>query len=34
MADFFKQLASEDQNHARRIREYMNELGIEALKIE
>lgn len=27
-ADIFKQLASEDQNHAKRIREYMKEQGI------
>jgi ferritin len=27
-ADLFKQLASEDQNHAERIREYMEENGI------
>ncbi|MBN1928914.1 MAG: rubrerythrin family protein [Chlorobiaceae bacterium] len=32
-ADIFKQLASEDQNHARRIREYMQEQGVEAEKI-
>jgi len=33
-ADIFKQLASEDQNHARRIREYMKEQGVEAEKID
>jgi ferritin len=27
-ADLFKQLASEDQNHAKRIREYMKEQGV------
>ncbi len=31
-ADIFKQLASEDQNHARRLREYMKEQGITAKK--
>ncbi|NTV01814.1 MAG: rubrerythrin family protein [Chlorobiaceae bacterium] len=30
--DIFKQLASEDQNHARRIREYMKENDIRAVK--
>lgn len=29
-ADIFKQLASEDQNHARRIRDYMKQNGIKA----
>jgi ferritin len=33
MADLFKQLASEDQNHAHRIREYMKEQGVKAVKI-
>lgn len=33
-ADIFKQLASEDQNHARRIREYMKENGVEARQID
>lgn len=32
-ADLFKQLASEDQNHAHRIREYMKEQGIHAEKL-
>jgi ferritin len=31
-ADLFKQLASEDQNHARRIRDYMKQNGIKAEK--
>jgi ferritin len=31
-ADLFKQLASEDQNHARRIRDYMKQNGIKADK--
>ncbi|MCE1273874.1 MAG: rubrerythrin family protein [Chlorobiaceae bacterium] len=33
-ADIFKQLASEDQNHARRIREYMKENGVEARHLD
>lgn len=32
-ADIFKQLASEDQNHARRIREYMQEQGIATQRL-
>jgi ferritin len=32
-ADIFKQLASEDQNHARRIREYMKEQGVKEEKL-
>jgi len=31
-ADIFKQLASEDQNHAKRIREYMKEQGVKVEK--
>jgi ferritin len=31
-ADIFKQLASEDQNHARRIRDYMKDNGMKAGK--
>ncbi|NTU67934.1 MAG: rubrerythrin family protein [Chlorobiaceae bacterium] len=30
-ADIFRQLASEDQNHARRLRDYMKENGITAV---
>ncbi len=32
-ADLFKTLASEDQNHAHRIREYMEEQGVKAVNI-
>jgi ferritin len=32
-ADLFKQLASEDQNHAHRIREYMKEQGIKLTRL-
>ena len=32
-ADLFKQLASEDQNHAKRIREYMKEHGVREKKL-
>jgi ferritin len=31
-AELFKQLASEDQHHAHRIREYMKEQGIDVIK--
>jgi ferritin len=31
-ADLFKQLASDDQNHAQRIRDYMTEQGIEVAR--